>query len=39
MSKKEFLNQFPKNVIKDGKVIPIWDEFEKRFKETQKLDL
>lgn len=25
--------------MKDGKLIPIWDEFEKMLKETQKLDL
>jgi len=25
--------------MKDGKIIPIWEEFEKWFKETQKLDI
>jgi len=39
MSKEEFLNQFPKNVIKQGKIIPIREELEKKFKETKKLDL
>ena len=39
ISKKEFLDQFPKNVIKDGKIIPIRDELEKKFRETKKLDL
>lgn len=39
ISKKEFLDQFPKNVIKDGKIIPIREELEKKFRETQKLDI
>eukprot|EP00344_Euplotes_crassus_P008057 CAMPEP_0196998096 /NCGR_PEP_ID=MMETSP1380-20130617/3562_1 /TAXON_ID=5936 /ORGANISM="Euplotes crassus, Strain CT5" /LENGTH=468 /DNA_ID=CAMNT_0042414541 /DNA_START=8 /DNA_END=1414 /DNA_ORIENTATION=+ len=39
ISKKEFLDRFPKNVIKNGKIIPIRDELEKKFKETKKLDL
>ena len=39
MSKEEFLNQFPKNVIKEGKIIPIREELEKKFKETKKLDV
>ena len=34
MSKQEFLNQFPKQVIKDGNIIPIREELEKKFKET-----
>jgi hypothetical protein len=32
ISKKEFLDQFPKNIIKDGKVVPIRDELEKKVK-------
>ena len=39
MGKQTFLKQFPKNVVKDGKVIPIREELEKRFKETQKVDV
>jgi len=31
MSKKEFLNQFPESKIKDGNVVPIREELEKRF--------
>jgi hypothetical protein len=34
MSKDEFLKQFPKNVIKNGNIIPIREELEKRFRET-----
>ena len=34
MSKQEFLNQFPKQVIKDGNIIPIREELEKKFQET-----
>jgi hypothetical protein len=39
MSKDEFLNQFPKNVIKNGNIIPIREELEKRFRDTQVLDV
>ena len=39
MSKDEFLDQFPKNVIKKGKVVPIREELEKKFRETKQLDL
>ena len=39
MSKEEFLNQFPKQVIKEGNIIPIREELEKRFKDTQELDV
>jgi hypothetical protein len=39
MSKEEYLAQFPKQVIKEGKIIPIREELEKRFRETGKLDL
>ena len=39
MSKQEFLNQFPENKIKDGKLIPIREELEKRFQETQQIDV
>jgi hypothetical protein len=39
MSKDEFLSQFPKNVIKNGNIIPIRDELEKRFRDTQELDV
>jgi UBX domain-containing protein 11 len=39
ISKKEFLDQFPKNVIKNGKIIPIREELEKKFRETKQLDL
>jgi len=39
IDKKEFLDQFPKNIIKNGKIIPIREELEKKFKETQKLDI
>ena len=34
LSKQEFLNQFPKQVIKDGNIIPIREELEKKFQET-----
>ena len=34
LSKEEFLSQFPKNVIKNGNVIPIREELEKRFRDT-----
>ena len=36
MTKKEFLNQFPESKIKDGNVVPIREELEKRFQETNK---
>ena len=39
IDKKEFLDQFPKNVIKDGKIIPIREELEKKFKETGMIDV
>ena len=39
MTKKEFLNQFPKQVLKDGEIIPIREELEKKFKETGKIDV
>ena len=39
VSKDEFLNQFPKQVIKDGNIIPIREELEKRFRDTQELDV
>ena len=40
MSKDEFLQQFPKNVInKGGNIIPIREELEKKFKETGKIDV
>jgi uncharacterized protein YqfB (UPF0267 family) len=39
LSKEEFLSQFPKNVIKNGNVIPIREELEKRFRDTQELDV
>ncbi len=39
MSKEEFLNQFPKQVIKEGEIIPIREELEKRFRDTQELDI
>jgi len=38
MDKKDFLKQFPKNIVKDGKIIPIRDEFEKKFRETHKIE-
>ena len=31
MSKQEFLNQFPKQIVKDGNIIPIREELEKKF--------
>ena len=34
MSKKEFLDKFPKHVMKNGKAIPIREELEKKFDET-----
>lgn len=34
MSKDEFLSHFPKNVIKNGNIIPIREELEKRFRDT-----
>jgi len=39
MSKDEFLNQFPKTKIQEGKAVPIREELEKRFQETQKIDV
>lgn len=39
MSKDEFLAQFPKNVIKNGNIVPIREELEKRFRDTQELDV
>lgn len=39
LDKKDFFKDFPKNVIKDGKIIPIREELENKFRETQKLDL
>mmetsp|Transcript_37003 Transcript_37003/g.27352 ORF Transcript_37003/g.27352 Transcript_37003/m.27352 type:complete len:91 (-) Transcript_37003:259-531(-) len=38
-SKEEFLAKFPKNVIKNGNIIPIREELEKRFQETNTLDV
>ena len=34
MSKEEFLNQFPKQIVKNGNIIPIREELEKKFRET-----
>lgn len=34
MTKQEFLNQFPKQVVKNGNIIPIREELEKKFQET-----
>ena len=31
MPKEEFLDKFPKNVIKNGNIIPIREELEKKF--------
>jgi len=39
MSKDEFLKQFPKQVMKEGQIVPIREELEKRFRETQELDV
>ena len=39
MSKHEFLQQFPKNVIDKGNIVPIREELEKKFKETGKIDV
>lgn len=40
MSKQEFLSQFPKQMVKEGgNIVPIREELEKRFKETQQLDV
>jgi hypothetical protein len=39
ISKKEFLEQFPKSVISKGDIVPIREELEKRFKETGKIDV
>jgi hypothetical protein len=36
MSKEEFLNKLPKNVIQNGKVIPIRDEIGKMFEASSK---
>ena len=38
LSKQEFLNQFPKHIMKNGKAIPIREELEKKFQETGKID-
>lgn len=39
MSKEEYLAQFPKQIVKEGKIIPIREELEKKFRETGKLDM
>ena len=39
MSKDEFLSQFPKHVVRQGALVPIREELEKRFRDTQELDL
>jgi len=39
MTKQEFLNQFPNQVIKDGNIIPIREELEKKFRETNQIDV
>ncbi len=40
MSKKKFLDQFPESVInKDGQIVPIREELEKRFGETNTVDI
>ena len=39
LSKQEFLNQFPKQVVKDGNIIPIREELEAKFKATGKIDV
>ena len=39
MTKDEFLNKFPKQLMKDGEIIPIREELEKKFKETGKIDV
>ena len=39
MSKKEFLDQFPKNVVSKGNLVPIREELEKRFQETGKIEV
>jgi len=39
MSKDQFLQQFPKNVIDKGNIVPIREELEKKFKETGKIDI
>ncbi|TNV78966.1 hypothetical protein FGO68_gene9885 [Halteria grandinella] len=38
-SKEEFLSQFPKQIVKNGNIIPIREELEKRFRDTQELDV
>lgn len=38
-SKQEFLKQFPKSIMKDGKQVPIREELEKKFAETQEIDV
>jgi hypothetical protein len=38
MSKQEFLNQFPISKIVNGNIVPIREELEKRFQETQQID-
>jgi hypothetical protein len=38
MSKKEYLAQFPKNVIHKGNIVPIREELEKKFQETGFID-
>lgn len=39
MSKKKFLDQFPETVIRNGEVVKIREDLEKRFGETQKIDV
>ncbi len=39
LSKKQFLDQFPESVVKDGQIVKIREDLEKRFGETQKIDV
>ena len=39
MSKKQFLDQFPEKIIKNGEVVKIREDLEKRFGETQTVDV
>ena len=39
MSKDQFLQQFPNNVVDKGNIVPIREELEKKFKETGKIDV
>lgn len=38
MSKNEFLNKLPENVVKDGKLIPVRSEIAKKFEYNNEIE-